>query len=67
MDTFTLDLDWGDPLSPDNVEQFTFAAGTTSFELTHQYLDDNPMATPTDDYVITATLTGSFEPSCPMW
>jgi len=43
-DTFTLDVNWGDPLSPNNVQQVTFAAGTTSFTLTHQYLDDNPTA-----------------------
>jgi hypothetical protein len=41
LDTFTLDVNWGDSASPNNVEQVTFTAGTTSFTLTHQYLDDN--------------------------
>ncbi len=59
-DTFTLDIDWGDPLSPDNVETYTFAAsptGTQNFTLTHQYLDDNPTNTPQDTYTISATVT----------
>ena len=57
LDTFTLDVDWGDPLSPNNTEQYTFAAGTTSFELTHQYLDDNPSGTESGDYTIALTIT----------
>jgi Ca2+-binding RTX toxin-like protein len=57
LDTFTLNVDWGDPLSPNNIEQYTFAAGTTSFELTHQYLDDNPSGTESDDYTIGLTIT----------
>ena len=60
LDTFTLDVIWGDPLSPDNVEQYTYgasAAGSQTFTLTHQYLDDNPTATPSDTYTISATVT----------
>jgi Ca2+-binding RTX toxin-like protein len=60
LDTFTLDINWGDPLSPDDVEVFSFAAsasGSQSFTLTHQYLDDNPTATPSDSYTISATVT----------
>jgi Ca2+-binding RTX toxin-like protein len=57
LDTFTLNVDWGDPLSPNNIEEYTFAAGTTSFELTHQYLDDNPSGTESDDYTIDLTIT----------
>jgi Ca2+-binding RTX toxin-like protein len=57
LDTFTLDVDWGDMLSPNNIEQYTFAAGTTSFELTHHYLDDNPSGTEWDDYTIALTIT----------
>jgi hypothetical protein len=52
LDSFTLQVNWGDPLSPNNVEIFTFAAGTTDFSLTHQYLDDNPTGTPSDNYTI---------------
>ena len=60
LDTFTLDVDWGDPLSPDNVEQYTFEASATqsqSFTLTHQYLDDNPTGDPSNTYTISATVT----------
>jgi VCBS repeat-containing protein len=52
LDTFTLDVNWGDPLSPKNVEQYTFISGTTAFSLTHQYLDDNPTGTSVDTYTI---------------
>jgi RHS repeat-associated protein len=57
LDTFTLDVNWGDLLSPNNDEQYTFAAGTTNFDLKHQYLDDNPSGTPSDKYTINLTLT----------
>ena len=59
LNTFTLDIDWGDPLSPNNVEQYSFGASDTGsqvFSLTHQYLDDNPGGTSTDTYTITATI-----------
>ena len=56
LDNFTLNVDWGDPLSPDNQKQFTFPPGTTSFSLTHQYLDDNPTNTGLDDYRIALRL-----------
>jgi VCBS repeat-containing protein len=56
-DAFTLDVDWGDPLSPDNVEQYTFDPGTTDFTLSHRYLDDNPTATGFDAYNIDLVLT----------
>jgi len=51
LDTFTLAIDWGDPLSPGNVETIdltnpgegvTFDPETGKFSVTHQYLDDNP-------------------------
>ncbi len=60
LDTFTLDVDWGDPLSPNNTETYTFdtsATGSQTFTLTHRYLDDNPTATPQDNYAISATLS----------
>lgn len=57
LDTFSLQVNWGDPLSPNNVQVITFAAGTTNFTLTHQYLDDNPTGTPTDQYTIGLTIT----------
>ena len=60
LDTFTLDINWGDPLSPNNIEQYTYGVSATqsqTFILTHQYLDDNPSSTPQDDYIIQVTLT----------
>ncbi len=59
-DTFTLDVDWGDPLSPNNTETFTFDSsptGSQTFTLEHQYLDDNPSETASDTYAISATVT----------
>jgi len=54
LDTFTVVVDWGDGSAP---QTFTYAAGTTTFSETHQYLDDNPTATAADDYTITVTVT----------
>lgn len=52
-DTFTMTVDWGDG----NSDTFTYAAGTTSFDETYQYLDDDPTGTPSDSYAISLTLT----------
>jgi Ca2+-binding RTX toxin-like protein len=57
LDSFTLVVNWGDPLSPNDVETYTFPAGTKGFELTHQYLDDNPSGTAWDQYTISLTIT----------
>ena len=54
-----MDINWGDSLSPNNVEQYTFGASATqsqTFTLTHKYLDDNPTGTPSDNYIISLTL-----------
>ncbi|MDJ0591761.1 MAG: cadherin domain-containing protein [Pleurocapsa sp. MO_226.B13] len=59
-DTFTLDIDWGDPLSPNNTETFNFdssSTGSQNFSLEHQYLDDNPSDTASDTYTIQATVS----------
>ena len=53
QDTFILTVDWGDG----TVENFNYAAGTTLFSETHQYLDDDPTGTPFDTPTITVTLT----------
>ena len=71
LDTFTLDINWGDPLSPNNTQ--TFQLGTTpltlaadgiawdpvarTFTLEHQYLDDNPTGTALDTYTVGVTVT----------
>ncbi|MEK6249569.1 MAG: hypothetical protein N2C12_15410, partial [Planctomycetales bacterium] len=54
LDTFTVDINWGDSSL---IQTFTYAAGTTSFTATHQYLDDNPSETPQDSYTISASVT----------
>lgn len=53
LDTFSITVDWGEG-SP---EPFSYPAGSTVFSETHQYLDDNPTATPYDDYPISVTIT----------
>ena len=52
QDTFTLVIDWGD-----GTDTYSYGAGTTSYSETHQYLDDNPTGTPSDDYSISVTIT----------
>lgn len=65
LDEFSLTIDWGNPLSPNNVETIdlssppshvTFDVGSRIFSATHQYLDDNPSQSPTDSYQITVTV-----------
>lgn len=53
LDTFTLVVNWGEGVP----QTFTYPAGTTNFSETHQYLDDNPTATPQDVYSITLNLS----------
>jgi len=59
----TLDIDWGDSLSPPQNQQFTLkddgsgadqtaGDGIIQFSLSKQYLDDNPTNTPFDTYDI---------------
>jgi hypothetical protein len=47
-DTFTLTVDWGEGAP----QVYPLSAGSTSFSVTHQYLDDNPTATASDVYSI---------------
>lgn len=58
LNTFTLSIDWGDPLSPNNIQTVTFpasASGSQAFSLTHQYLD-NPNHGVEGSYTISATV-----------
>ncbi len=54
LDSHTAVIDWGDG-SP--TTGLSLAAGVLTFSASHQYLDDNPTATPSDNYPITATVT----------
>lgn len=53
MDTFALTVDWRDGAPT----TYSFPAGTTSYTVSHQYLDDNPSGTSTDAYVVTVGVT----------
>src|SRR5207245_2936357 len=53
-DTHTIVVTWG---AGEGSSTLTLAAGVSSFTASHQYLDDNPSGTPSDDYPITVTVT----------
>ena len=54
LDTHTVMVDWGDGTS--SPAAVTQGAGSGIFTATHQYLDDAPTATPSDEYTITVTV-----------
>ena len=67
----TLNINWGDPLSPDNTQMLTIQDGSSldqdgtkngviEFSLSHQYLDDNPTGTPFDPYTISVDAEEEF-------
>ena len=49
QDTHTVEIDWGDGTP---VETIALSPGARSLVTSHQYLDDNPTATPADTYQI---------------
>lgn len=51
-DTFEVAINWGDG----NTETFPYAASSTEFSETHQYLDDDPSGTSSDDYIVIVTV-----------
>ncbi|MFA5102560.1 MAG: C25 family cysteine peptidase [Candidatus Thermoplasmatota archaeon] len=53
QDTFSVVIDWGEGAP----QTYLYPAGATSYSETHQYLDDNPTGTPTDEYAISVTVT----------
>lgn len=52
LDSHGLTVDWGEG-SP---EFHQFPAGTTTFELTHTYVDDAPVGTSSDDYSVLVSI-----------
>ncbi|MDY9927291.1 PKD domain-containing protein, partial [Methanosarcina sp.] len=52
-DTFEVAINWGDG----NTETFLYPSGSTTFSETHQYMDDNPGGTSSDDYIVNITVT----------
>jgi hypothetical protein len=53
QDTYTIDIDWG----PGETPSLGVVVTGGTFTVTHQYLDDNPTGTPSDNYTISVTLT----------
>jgi len=53
LDTFTVEIDWGEGAP----QSYSYTAGSTTFSETHQYLDDNPTGTPSDNYTVSVTVT----------
>ncbi|MGR3319473.1 MAG: PKD domain-containing protein [Candidatus Anammoxibacter sp.] len=53
QDTFSVTINWDDGSVP---EVFAYGTGSTAFSEQHQYLDDNPTGTPSDDYNVTVTV-----------
>lgn len=51
-DPLSLAVNWGDG----TVMTYTYPSGTTAFTETHQYLDDDPTGTPSDQYSVVLTL-----------
>jgi large repetitive protein len=54
LDTHTVVINWGDGSSNTTLN---LPAGVLEFETTHQYLDDNPTNTASDDHTIQVTVT----------
>jgi hypothetical protein len=55
LDTFTVEVDWGDGSPP--VVRNPGDVGDAVVTLTHLYLDDDPTGTPSDIYSISVTVT----------
>jgi hypothetical protein len=53
QDSFSLTVNWSDGVP----QTYNLPAGSTSFSVSHQYLDDNPTGTASDIYVVSGTLT----------
>lgn len=52
MDTFIMDIDWGDG----STSTYFYVEGTTVYSETHQYLDDDPTGTPSDENSLSVTI-----------
>ena len=53
LDTFTVVIDFGEGAP----QSYAYPVGSTTYSETHQYLDDNPTATASDNYTVTVTVT----------
>ncbi|HEX6960959.1 MAG TPA: PKD domain-containing protein [Lacipirellula sp.] len=52
LDSHKVEVDWGDG----TIEMLDVAPGARSFSATHQYLDDNPTGTASDQYTVSVRL-----------
>ncbi|MFO0804997.1 MAG: SdrD B-like domain-containing protein [Gemmataceae bacterium] len=63
QDVHTVTIDWGDGAS----QTYVLPVGDRSFSIRHRYADDNPTATPQDDYVVRVLIAdddaGAGEPA----
>jgi hypothetical protein len=80
-DDMLLTIDWGDPLSPDNTQTFTLGTtvltqaadgidwdpATSQVSVDHQYLDDNPSGTGSDNYTINLSLNDDDHVTVGSW
>ncbi len=57
LDTHTGTVDYGDGSGPQPLVLTPTAPGSGTFDLSHQYLDDDPSNTLQDQYVVTVTIT----------
>ena len=53
FDVHTVEVDWGDG----SQEEFNLSVGSRFFGTTHQYLDDDPSVTASDDYQVLVRVT----------
>lgn len=53
-DSFTVVVDWGDGTA---LQTVPYPSGTSSFSLSHQYLDDDPSGTSSDTYRVSVTVS----------
>ncbi len=54
LDTHKVEIDWGDG---SGTTTLNLAANVLTFDSSHQYLDDNPTGTSSDDYTISVAIT----------
>lgn len=56
LDTHTATVDYGDGTGPQPLVLTPTGPGTGTFDLSHQYLDDDPSNTAQDSYTVTVTI-----------
>ena len=57
LDTFTVLINWADGSEDETVDLDSSLAGTQTFTRKHQYIDDDPTNSATNDYTVQVTAT----------